>query len=89
MRNKRKSISAPVGRRPEAEGLYSAIALALIRSPVTGDLSPRRSVDVITRSSSELGRLAKTLLRDALFEQRREAKPKSKSKSKSKAKAKK
>jgi len=31
---------------------------------------------VLTRSQSELGRLAKTLLRDALYEQRRETKVK-------------
>jgi hypothetical protein len=76
MRTKRKSTSAPVGRPHEFERPLAAIAFVLTCSPVTGHLSPRRCVDVLTRSSFELGRLAKTLLRDALYEQRRETKVK-------------
>src|ERR1700679_340809 len=76
MRTTRKSTSALVGRPPELEDPLAVIARVLIVSPVTGHLSPRRCVDVLTRSPFELGRLAKTLLRDALYEQRREAKVK-------------
>jgi hypothetical protein len=76
MRTTRKSTSALVGRPPELEDPLAVIARVLTVSPVTGHLSPRRCVDVLTRSPFELGRLAKTLLRDALYEQRREAKVK-------------
>jgi hypothetical protein len=78
MRTKRKSTSAPVGRPPKFERPLAAIAFALTCSPVTGHLGLRRCVDVLTRSPSELGRVAKTLLCDALYEQRREAKAKAK-----------
>lgn len=86
MRTTRKSTSALVGRPPELEDPLAVIARVLTVSPVTGHLSPRRCVDVLTRSPFELGRLAKTLLRDALYEQRREAKAKEKVKVKVKVK---
>jgi predicted rRNA methylase YqxC with S4 and FtsJ domains len=78
----RKSTAASVGRPSELGHALAEVALTLTFSPVTEYLSPRRCVDVLTRSQFELGRLAKTLLRDAQYEQRRRAKVKTTAKAK-------